>query len=707
METRVRQTLRFLFNALLLLALLMPAGASAASLDTRLSAQRPVALAAHFEVLEDPLGTLTLSDIQQPEQARRFRPSGATNDALNYGVTASAYWLRVTLDNPTSAPVERLLEIAYTRLQSIELFQLIDGQTLQHVRTGFSQPFASRPYPHRFFVFPLVLPAQTQSTVYLRIASVASVEVPATLWTPQQFQANERVDYMLQAAYLGMVAAMLLFNLLLLMSLRERGYLLYILYVLANTAVVLSSTGLGAEYLWGDLPGWTLISFAASTHLTGFFILAFMRHMLGTARRLPRMDKLLIAFMAAHAIGFVLQLYSYQLRLVLLMALVTAALMIGVALYLSLLRQRSAYLFLAAFTVLLSAVIIFPLRISGWLPTNFWTVNGIQIGSALELIVLAFALADRFHVLRAEKERAQQEALNAERKAVEVLRHSERILEARVEERTAELSATVDRLQQIQSELVEAEKFASLGSLVAGVAHELNTPIGNALTTATALEANTRDFIQLSATQPLRRSAFEGYLNNSLEMGQLVVRSLHRSAALISSFKQVAVDQSSEQRRSFDLGELIENNISTLRPSFKTAKWTLLLEPMPPIPCESYPGPLGQIILNIVQNAHVHAFEGRDSGCLRISASSEGDEAEIRFSDDGVGMSRDTLAHVFDPFFTTKLGKGGSGLGMAISKNLATHLGGQLNVTSREGLGTCFTLRIPRVRQAMNLSPAD
>ncbi|MBK6638005.1 MAG: hypothetical protein IPG34_10215 [Rhodocyclaceae bacterium] len=690
--------LRLVYYAIGLLAILF---ASAARSNDLLDAAQPwdgpVPLARYFDVLEDPQGTLTLADVRKADIAARFKPSSTTKDALNYGITPSTYWLRLSLKNGGDQPIERFLEIAYARLLTVDFYKIAPGQTDQVIESGYGKPFDSRVYKHRFFVFPVTLAPQTEHVIYLRVQSRTSLEIPAKLWKPREFHVSERLDYMAQAAYFGMAGAMILFNFLLLMSLRDRGYLLYILFVVANASGIAASTGIGIEYFWGDFPDWTTLSFAASAHATGVFLAAFMRHMVGTATLLPKWDKLIIALIAINAGGFVLQFFTYQVKFVLAMMIISALLIIAVAIYLSLKRNRAAYLFLAAFTVLLASVVILSLRISGLLPSNFFTINGVQIGSALEMIVLAFALADRFHVLRAEKERAQQEALSAERRVVETLKASERILETRVEERTAELSATVDRLKQTQSDLVEAEKLASLGSLVAGVAHELNTPIGNALTTATALEGSTRSFQELAATQSLKRSSLDGFLNTTLEMGQLVVRSLFRAAQLISSFKQVAVDQTSERKRCFDLRELVENNIATLRPSFKNASWSLHVDPIPQILCDSYPGPLGQIVVNIVQNAHIHAFEGRASGQLRITARTIDDQVELKFIDDGIGMSKESVAHVFDPFYTTKLGKGGSGLGMAISRNMAMHLGGSLSVKSIEGQGTTFTLRIPLI----------
>ncbi|MBK6639458.1 MAG: HAMP domain-containing protein [Rhodocyclaceae bacterium] len=258
------------------------------------------------------------------------------------------------------------------------------------------------------------------------------------------------------------------------------------------------------------------------------------------------------------------------------------------------------------------------------------------------------------------------------------------------------LEATLIDLRQTQDMLVQAEKLASLGSLVAGVAHELNTPIGVALTTASTLEDSSREFAQVVAAGGVKRTALDEFLKYSADMGALLVRSCHRAANLVASFKQVAVDQTSEQQRSFDLQALVKDIVASLRPSFSTAAWHIEVDVPAGILCDSYPGPLGQVLTNLIQNAGNHAFAGNAAGALRITASRTADTVNLVVADDGKGMNAETLSHIFDPFFTTTLGKGGSGLGLAICRNIVMGvLGGQLTATSQPGVGSQFVVRFP------------
>lgn len=270
-----------------------------------------------------------------------------------------------------------------------------------------------------------------------------------------------------------------------------------------------------------------------------------------------------------------------------------------------------------------------------------------------------------------------------------------RQLEDKVTERTAVLEATLKRLRQTQDDLLQSEKLASLGSMVAGIAHELNTPIGNARTVVTTLGERARELRQHIDGHSLRRSDLTGGLSAMCEMADLADRSMQRASFLITNFKQVAVDQVSECRRGFDLREVIEENITALRPGFKPRPVTMLNAVAPGIHCDSYPGPLGQVLTNLVQNAAIHGLAER-AGTIEVRASVNGKQLELTVSDDGIGMDAATSARIFEPFFTTRLGRGGSGLGLAICHRIvASVLSGEIRVVSTPGIGSQFIVSFP------------
>ena len=294
------------------------------------------------------------------------------------------------------------------------------------------------------------------------------------------------------------------------------------------------------------------------------------------------------------------------------------------------------------------------------------------------------------------------EELNAKRE----LKDLNISLESRVSERSAaleransDLSAALDTLRRTQHELLAAEKMASLGSLVAGIAHELNTPIGNSLLASTALRDRVTEFDHHVATGALRRSELTAHLEEVRLASELIAGSLHKAAELIASFKQIAVDQTNDQRRQFDLLSAVHDTVATYMPRLRLAGCEVVLRIPEDLQFDSYPSGLYQILNNLINNALKHAFEQRKGGSITISGEHEGDGmVQLMFTDDGAGMSEDVLRHVFDPFFTTKMGQGGTGLGMNIVYNLVTgKLGGRISIESAPGVGTAVRMLLPKV----------
>ncbi len=286
--------------------------------------------------------------------------------------------------------------------------------------------------------------------------------------------------------------------------------------------------------------------------------------------------------------------------------------------------------------------------------------------------------------------------ISRQRQAERDMRDLNAQLEQRVSQRTEHLEQALETVRSMQTELVRSEKMAALGSLVAGIAHELNTPIGNGVTMASTLEAHSITLLaEFEADRP-RRSRITPLLEAIRQGADILVRSLERAAALISSFKHVAVDQSSDQRRDFDLKETIDELVLMLESMYR-GQHRVELDLCMGVQMDSYPGALTQVLTNFISNAVAHAFPQDQHGVMRISSRLMAEEqVEIIFSDDGCGIAPADLDHVFEPFFTTKLGQGGSGLGMSIVYNLVTGvLGGSISLASSVGSGTRLHLILP------------
>jgi len=258
------------------------------------------------------------------------------------------------------------------------------------------------------------------------------------------------------------------------------------------------------------------------------------------------------------------------------------------------------------------------------------------------------------------------------------------------------LSQTISKLRDTQSQLVQAEKMASLGGLVAGISHEINTPIGIGVTSATALQEELvilrRDF----EGGTMRRSSLERFISHGLNGCEILVRNLMRAAELVRSFKQVAVDQSSDEWRDLDLHEYIDEIILSLKPKLKGRRIRVINASEQGLTIHTHPGAIYQILSNLLINALIHAYQPDQSGEIRISAEQLGDEIQIDFADDGNGVPEDIQGRIFDPFFTTRRGSGGSGLGLHIVYNLvASTLSGVIFLVKNVAQGATFRIRFP------------
>ncbi|HTD28249.1 MAG TPA: ATP-binding protein, partial [Xanthomonadaceae bacterium] len=287
------------------------------------------------------------------------------------------------------------------------------------------------------------------------------------------------------------------------------------------------------------------------------------------------------------------------------------------------------------------------------------------------------------------------------RRSAETLQQAYALLERRVQERTRDLTDTLNQLRVTQVELVRQEKLASLGGLVAGIAHEINTPLGICVTATSHVQGELRRWRGWNEAGTFDANRIAAMLDELDIAVRVLDSNTRRGADLVRSFKQVAVDQSSGQRRIFDLAEYLDEILLSLKPKLKHAPCSVHVDCLPGIRMDSFPGALSQVVTNLVMNALLHAFDGRSDGSIWIQGKLDGEDVVLTVSDDGAGMASADLKQIFDPFFTTKRGSGGTGLGAHIVFNQITSvLGGTIQVTSEPGAGLQARMRLPRVLAA-------
>jgi len=311
----------------------------------------------------------------------------------------------------------------------------------------------------------------------------------------------------------------------------------------------------------------------------------------------------------------------------------------------------------------------------------------------LELQISELQLDDRrlfIGMTRDISERKEaEEAIHQAKAAAEDARED-------AQRKATKLASSLNELRQAQTQLVESEKMASLGGLVAGIAHEINTPVGIGVTAASSLQERVTALREAFDAKTMKRSDLQRFLDGAKEGTGILLGNLQRAAELVRSFKQVAVDQTSDSQRRFNMCDYLDEVLLNLRPTLKKTKHEVRVDCPPNLEVTSYPGSLSQVLTNLVTNSLIHGFEDQPAGHIDIKVETRGERLLFEYRDDGKGIPPDHLDKVFEPFFTTRRGQGGSGLGLHVVYNIVKqHLRGDIRCSSEPGKGTTFTIDIP------------
>ncbi|WP_228894036.1 transporter substrate-binding domain-containing protein [Pseudoduganella aquatica] len=320
------------------------------------------------------------------------------------------------------------------------------------------------------------------------------------------------------------------------------------------------------------------------------------------------------------------------------------------------------------------------------------------LGALLVAVLVAVVFIVQLRVMVKRRTAELQQEVSMRRAREDEIQLLNAALELRVEQRTMQLSRANDELRLAAEQLVQTEKVASLGRLVAGMAHELNTPLGSTLTAATSLHDLVREFGGALASGGLRRSQADQFVQQCQQACGIIERNAYRASALIDNFKEIAVDQASVRRRRFGLAHIVREVVATHHNAWKGTPHRIVVEIAADIELDSFPGPLAQVLSNLLENTLVHGFANHPGGTVRITATPAGERVQLSYMDDGAGIPAEHRNKVYDPFFTTRMGQGGSGLGLYIVQTLVSGvLGGAIALHSEDGKGTRFELTLPLV----------
>jgi diguanylate cyclase (GGDEF)-like protein len=411
--------------------------------------QESYVLGQHVSYLEDQDGILTLRDVMDAHTGQRFRR--VHNAAPNFSFTNSVYWFRLDLRNQDSAVPVWLLESQYPLLDHIDAHLVYAGNKVVDYRGGDTLPFSERAIKHRNVMFRVPLAPGESVTVYIRVKTESSLQLPLTLWSPQALLVKDHEEQYALGIYYGILIAMLCYNLMIFLAIRDVNYLYYLLYIGGWILFQMSLNGLAFEYLWPNYPRWGNIATPFFLAVSLVSVMLFTRAFLQIKLYLPKFDVICRIYLWLSTLLMVGTFFLHYALVIKIGAIgaSTAALLVLVISILSLRRRvRQAKYFIIAWSLLLLGIIIYALKTFGVLPSIFITEYGLQIGSAIEVVLLSFALAHRMRILKEENERIQREATE--------------MLEQRVQQRTQELDQALWNLSDANEKLKDISHIDGL-----------------------------------------------------------------------------------------------------------------------------------------------------------------------------------------------------------------------------------------------------
>jgi two-component system NtrC family sensor kinase len=662
---------------------------------------------------EDKSASLTFEEIKDRAD---FIP--VSTSAPNFGISNSVFWLKVNVFNATADSRFRL-QLAQPSLDEVDFIQKNESGLFVSKQCGEKFVFSHREFYDPSFIFSAEIPPGKMSVFYFRLFSRDNLQVPIILGPPQKiFESNKVKDFVF-GIFAGIMLVMFLYNAFLFATVRDKTYLFYIIYLATVILTQCSIQGYTFQYLWPDTPWLAQWSPFLWSPAVGIASAYFLRVFLNTRIFIPKLDLGFHAFTVLYALAFVAALtgrFSQSYLLITSCAFALSMYMLLTAVIIFRKNFKPARYFLLAWTLFLMGVTIYSLTNFGIVPITSFTQYAMPAGAAAEVILLSLALADRINVLKREKEASQAEALSISQQNQELIRQQNVLLEQKVHERTIELeetneelNVTLSYLKDTQTQLVNAEKMASLGQLTAGIAHEINNPINFVSANLKPLRLDISEVfdiialyekIESSENLPENLSEIEKYKKKiDLPFLKTEITSLlsgieegaSRTAEIVSGLRNFSrLDES--DIKDANVNEGIESTLILLRSQLQDIEVSTDLGPVPSIEC--FPGKLNQVFMNILSNG-IYAVNkmGQDwPKKLSIRSFLKNDKVHIVFHDNGIGMSQEVKEKVFEPFFTTKDVGEGTGLGMSIVFKIVESHQAKMEIESQPNAGTTITL---------------
>jgi signal transduction histidine kinase len=671
----------------------------------------------YLYVYEDKSTQLTFDEVIQ----QTFEQT--TDNVPNFGISESVFWLKIPVTN-LSSEENLLLNLSLPTLDVVDFYYPSEGG-YKTVIAGENFVFSKRKYLDPDYLFDMHIPKGDTKVYYLKIESKENIQLPMSIGTKQVIYEGIKSRDILSGIYFGVMLVMTLYNLFLFFSVRDRSYLLYVIYIILILITQTLLQGYPFQYLWPNLPWVAQHSLFVFPSLVGIAGMEFMKDFLKVKTHSTFLHRLSFVLIIPYAISItcaLFDLYKISYNIMEVNAMLVSIYMLSTAIYVLRKGFTPAKFFLIAWVVFLLGIVVYIMKDLEVLPFNNFTRYIMQIGSGLEVILLSFALADRINTLRKEKEESQAQSLAISQENERIIKEQNIILERTVEARTMELRKTNDdlnlamqNLKNTQSQLVSAEKMASLGQLTAGIAHEINNPINFVTSSVKPLRQNISEILiilkkyeELNENSPLKEKLLEiEALKDELEMNYLleeindIIESIdegaQRTAEIVQGLRNFShVDDIGIKEN--DINQGINSTLKLLKSELSEVKVVKKFAELPRVEC--FGGKVNQVFLNIINNAvqAIKKSEKANEGQIEITTSLENEQVIVTISDNGPGIPEDILEKIFDPFFTTKNVGEGTGLGLSVAYGIIDQHKGNIKVESKIGVGTKFIVILPLVQ---------
>ncbi len=657
-----------------------------------------------------------------------FAPSN--KDVLNLGIGEGAHWIKLNLTNATRYP-ELLINLEQPVLDGAEVYVMFGGKLQQTQSISPINNFFDRAYQHQNLLFKVQIPIGQTTTVYLKVWAEEALHLPVKLGTEAEILQDLTFFDFLSGLYYGLMLVMIFYNLFIWFSLRDPLYLLYVLYVICVAFTQICLQGYGYRFLWPGSPQFQVYAVLIAGASSGISTILFIKPILQMRQRAPKLDMVMLGIFGLYLFVLLVILLDKKVlayNLIDLGALLGALTILAAAITISVQGYRPAKFILVSWTMFLISVIVFVLKDFDLVPHNSWTNYSLLIGSGVETILLSIALADRINILKLEKEQSQAETISAlvenEKLVIaqnNLVKEQNVILEQKVEARTlslqqsnTQLSVALTDLKEAQTQLVDAEKMATLGQLTAGIAHEINNPINFVISNIQPLRRDFEDIKEVltvleTATTPAwdNEKAVEAKkLIKDLELDYLLeeVQQLlngidegaKRTSEIVIGLRNFSrLDERSMKKAS--INSCLDSTLILLNSITKTKiEMVRDFAVLPDIDCQ--PGKINQVFMNILTNA-IQATELGTNGQppkIIIQTQDLDHEVMIQMTDNGPGMKDEVKQHIFEPFFSTKEVGKGTGLGLSIVHGIVKAHNGRIEVDSVVGSGSSFRIFLPK-----------